>query len=82
MINKLSIGSSALRRAGRQLTAMLVLIYKALTKVRLDTDKRHTEKTIKDIHSDYWKALAIISDNSRRGHKTGTHQQIIPGKVP
>ena len=48
--------SSSALVAGRQLTATLVLIYKPLTKVTL---KRNTEKAIKDIHSDYWKALAI-----------------------
>ena len=59
MVNKLSMGSSALA-AGRQLTALLVSIYKPLTKVTLDTQMSHcTEKAIKDIHSDYWKALAI-----------------------
>ena len=42
--------------------------------------------SFKDIYFDYWKALRLIPDNSKWGHKTwgsvtSTLQQIIPSKV-
>ena len=87
MVNKLSISSSSLV-AGRQLTAMLVPIYKPLTKVTT----WHSNVTLrrrfvfKDINSDYWKALVLslitAGGNKTWGSVTGTLQQIIPGKVP